>query len=180
MLLVLFNWRKHCSLWQMDVLVERQKVELERINAQAKKNKEDLENQMKLMKDADMKAQRQLQKQLDAARENEKQAHKTLQDMKHLLEKSKNDAQADRAAANLQIEQMKKDNRKVLTELESKLSAAALRETETNKRLNDLTEILKEEREEAAAMRNDIRVLQGKVDEANKPGFIRRIWRKIF
>lgn len=171
---------KNCSLWQMDVLVERQKVELERINEQAKKNKEDLEKQMKLMKDADMKAQEKLQKQLDAARENEKQAHKTMQDLKHLLEQSKYDAQAEREASNLKFEQMEKDSMEIQAELISKLSAMELRETENNKRLNDLTEIWKEEREEAAAMRNDIRVLQGKLDEANKPGFIRRMWRKIF
>lgn len=168
------------SLWQMDVLVERQKVELERINEQAKKNKEDLENQMNLMKDADMKAQERLQKQLDAARENEKQAHKTLQDLKHLLEQSKYDAQAEREAANLQIEQIKKDSKRVQTDLESKLNAFALRETKTNKRLNDIMEILKEERKEAAIRKDDINTLKGELAEATKPGFLRWIWRKIF
>jgi len=164
----------------MDMLEKRQEEELKLINEQAKKNIEDLEKQMKLMKEADMKAQGKLEKQLAPAREKEKEAYKNLQDLKQLFEKSKDDAQAERAAANLKFEQTKEDSMKAQAELKSQLSAIALRETETNKRLNDIMEIWKEERKEAAAMKKDIKSLRDKLDDANKPGFIRRVWRKIF
>lgn len=178
--IILYNWRKRCSLWQMEMLEKRQEEELKLIKEQAKASKEALEKQMQLMKEADMKAQGQLKKQLDFAVEKEKQAYKALQDMKQLFEKSKNDAQADREAANLTFEQMKEDSIRAQTELQSQLSAIALRETQTNERLNDMMRIWEEDRMEATAMREDIRSLTEQLVKANEPGFIRRIWRKIF
>ena len=162
------------------MLEKRQEEELKLINEQAKTSKEDLEKQMQLMKEADMKARGKLQKQLDAATEKKKQAHKNYEDLKQLFEKSKDDAQAERGVANLKFEQMKEDSMKAQAELKSQLSAMALRETENNKHLNDLKKIWEEDRKEAAAMKEDIKSLKGKLDDANKPGFIRWIWRKIY
>jgi len=160
----------------MEMLEKRQEEELRLIKDQAKWSTEALEKQIQLMKEADLKAQGQLQEQLDAARANEKLAYKNMQDMKKLFEKSKSDAKD----ANLKLEQMKKDSVKAQGELTSQLRAMAVRDTQTNERLNDMKELWEEERREAAALRDDIRSLTAELVEANKPGFIRRIWRKIF
>ena len=164
----------------MDMLEKRQEEELKLIKEQAKSSKEALEKQMQLMKEADMKAQGQLQKQLDAARENEKLAYKNLQDMKQLFEKSKNDAKADRAAADLTIKQMREDYAKAQAGLETQLSEIASRESQTNEHLNDMMKLWEEDRKKAAAMRGEIRSLNAQLVEANKPGFIRWLWGKIY
>lgn len=162
------------------MLEKRQEDELTLIKEQAKTDKEALNKQMQLMKEAGMKAQAQLKNQLEIIVEKEKQVSKALQDMKQLFEKSKNDARADREAANAKFNQMKEDSNKVQTQLKEKLSAIALREAQTNERLDNMMRIWEEDRREAAAMREEIKSLNEQLVEANKPGFIRRIWRKIF
>jgi len=164
----------------MDMLEKRQEKELKLIKEQARTSREDLEKQMQLMKEADMKAQMNLQKQLDQARKNEKQASKDLEDLKQFFEGSWDYAQAELKASNLRFEQMKEDSMKAEADFKSQLSAISLRETENKTYLSELKNMLMEERKESAAIKKYIKSLEDKLKEANEPGYIRWIWRKIF
>ena len=168
------------TLWQMEMLENRQQDELQLIKEQAKVDKEALDKQMQIMREADMKAQAQHKKQLEIVVEKEKQANKALQEIKQLFERSRNDAKAEREAANVKFMQMQAEGTKAQTQLQGQLSAISLRETQTNKRLNDMMRVSEAERQEAASMREDIRSLNEKLVKANEPGFIRRAWRKLF
>jgi len=165
---------------KMDMLEKRQEKELKLIKEQARTSREDLEKQMQLMKEADMKAQMNLQKQLDQARKNEKQASKDLEDLKQFFEGSWDYAQAELKASNLRFEQMKEDSMKAEADFKSQLSAISLRETENKTYLSELKNMLMEERKESAAIKKYIKSLEDKLKEANEPGYIRWIWRKIF
>ncbi len=63
------------------MLEKRQQDELKLIKEQAKADKEALNKQMQMMREADMKAQARLEKQLNSADEREKEANKALQDI---------------------------------------------------------------------------------------------------
>lgn len=164
----------------MDVLEKRQQDEMILIKDQAKTDKEALNNQMQLMREADMKAQTQLKNQLEIVVNKEKQANKALQDMRQLLQQSTNDAKADRDAANVKFKQMKEESIKDQKQLQDQLSAISLREAQTNERLNNMMQIWEEDKIEAANLKDEIRSLNEQLIEANKPGFIRRWWGKIF
>ncbi len=164
----------------MDVLEKRQQDEMILIKDQAKTDKEALNNQMQLMREADMKAQTQLKNQLEIVVNKEKQANKALQDMRQLLQQSTNDAKADRDAANVKFKQMKEESIKDQKQLQDQLSAISLREAQTNERLNNMMQIWEEDKIEAANLKDEIRSLNEQLIEANKPGFIRRLWGKIF
>ncbi len=75
---------------------------------------------------------------------------------------------------------MEKESIKVQTQLQEQLSAISLREAQINERFNDMMQVLEEDRREVANMREEIRSLNDQLDEANRPGFIRWVWRKIF
>ena len=164
----------------MDMLDRRQKEELDVINEQAKADKEAWNQQMQMMKEADMKTQTQLQKQLEAADERAKQAIKALLDMKQELEKSRKEAQDDRVSADQRMKDFQTQFAKTAEGLQHQLTLSAEREKQTKELISDMMRMREEDRKESALLRNRITKLSDELVEANKPGFIGRIWRWLF
>ena len=164
----------------MDMLDRRQKEELDVIKEQAKADKEAWNQQMQMMKEADMKTQSQLQKQLEAADERAKQANKAILVVKQELEKSRKEAKDDRVAADQKMEAFQTQFDKAAEGFHHQLTLLAEREKQSNKVINDMMRMREEDRKEYAFFRNHITTLNKQLEDANKPGFIRRMWRKIF
>lgn len=162
------------------MLDRRQKEELDVIKEQAKADKEAWNQQMQMMKEADMKTQTQLQKQLEAADERAKQANKAILYAKQELEKSRKEAKDDRVAADQKMEALQTQFAKAAERFQHQLTLSAEREEQSNKFINDMMRMREEDREEYAFLRNHITTLNTQLADANKPGFIRRMWRKIF
>ena len=159
------------------MLDRRQKEELEVIREQAKADKEAWNQQMQMMKEADMKTLTQLQKQLEAADERAKQANKAVLDVKRDLEKSRKEAKDDRVAADQRMKDFQTQFAKTAEGFQHQL---ALSDERSNKIINDMMRMREEDKKEVAFLRNHITKVTDELVEATRPGFIRRIWRKIF
>lgn len=165
---------------EMEMMKKRQQDEINLMKEQAKVDKEALVQKMQIMEEAGMEAKARLEKELENVSAKEIQATKALEDTKELFEKAKIDAMTDREAANAKFNGMMEESAKVQNRLLEQLDAMALRDGETNKRVQDLMRLLEEDRKDAADMRKEIKSLKDKLAETEKPGFFKRIWRYLF
>lgn len=124
----------------METLETRQQEELKLIKDQAKMDKEALDKQMQMMREADMKTQDRLQKQLDAIVEKERQTNKALQEISQLHEKSRHDAE---------IMQIKAETIRIKTQLQEE----------------NLKRMIEKQEEDRARERSDIRKVQTQLQE---------------
>ena len=162
------------------MLDRRQNEELEVIREQAKADKEAWDQQMQIMKEADMKTLTQLQKQLEAADERAKQANKVVLDVKQELEKSRKEDRDDKVAADQRMKDFQTQIAKAAEGFQHQLTLSGERANQSNKVINDMMRMREEDKKEVAFLRDHIKKLTEELVEATKPGFIRSIWRKIF
>jgi len=78
------------------------------------------------------------------------------------------------------LEYFKAENAKAAERFDSYMESLAKSQEQSDEFLQDMVRMREEDRKDVAFMRDQITSLTNQLIEANKPGFIRRIWRKIF
>ena len=165
---------------QIAIVENKQKKEVEAMRQQAKTEREMLEKNLNMMREAGMKRQSQFQSKLDAAADRERQANEALKDMRRALNKEKENTKAQKQAVDRQNQRLEREAREMQAQLQNQLSAYAERERRNNDTLQNLSRQLENDRMELASTRNEVESVQSKLREANKPGFFRQIWKAIW
>ena len=165
---------------QISIVENKQKKEVEAMRQHAKTERERLEKNMNMMKEAGMTRRSQFQSKLDAAADRERQANEALKELRRALNKEKENNKAQKSAVNRQNQRLEREAREMQAQLQNQLSAYAERERRNNDTLQNLRRQLENDRRELASTRNEVESVQSKLREANKPGFFTRILKAIF
>ena len=147
---------------------------------QAKTERERLEKNMNMMREAGMKRQSQFQRKLDAAADRERQANEDLKDLRRAFIKERENTKAQKLAVDRQNQRLEREAREMQAQLQNQLSAYDERERRNNDTMQNLSRQLENDRRELSSMRNELESVQSKLREANKPGFFRRILKAIW
>lgn len=162
------------------MLERRQWNELEALKERAKADKEALNNKMEMMREAGIQREWQYQQQVDAAAKRERQTNRTLRKMRQAYDDERQKALNQKTAFELERQCFTQQSRNHQTQLQSQINAFRERERQQNDALCNLTQQRQNDRREMECMINERESLQIQLDKANKPGFIRRIWKKLF
>lgn len=165
---------------KVEMLEKRQQNELKLIKEQSKADIDALQKQIQIVNEAGMKVQEQLQTQLDGAVGREKEANEAIRAMKLLSDQNVAQFKADLEAMSGEIREMGKANTKTYEELLQQMTLAGKAEGQTIQVLNDTIQLLQEHRQDAALMRDQIQSLNTDLINAQKPGFISWVIRKMF
>ena len=164
----------------MTIVENKQKKEIEAMRQQAKTEKERLQKNMIIMKEAGMKRQSQFQRTLEAAADRERQANEAFEFLRRELDMEKENTKAQKLEVDRQKQRLERDARETQAQLQNQLSAYANREMRNNGAEQNLRRQLENYRSELATMRNEKKSLQDQLREANKPGVLKRIWKAIW
>lgn len=160
------------------MMEQKQAEEINAIKEQSAKEKEDWSKQLNMMEEANIKKHAKLEDQLKAAAERERQASKVVKSLQTELDQTKKDAEADRKAAYEKFKEIQEESAKSASEAAERFfQFLEEREGERNEILKQMIE---EDREFRKFLQEELEKEKEKYRDATKPGFIRRIWRKIF
>lgn len=164
----------------MRMLDRRQREDLEYMREQAKAEKLALNRSMEIMREAGIKRQSQFQRQLNAAAERERQTNQALQDWKQAYHRETQKAWDQKILYDMELESLKEQSRNTQRQIQSQLNTYVARERQQNDALRNLTQQRENARRELQFIRDEKDSLQVQLDEANKPGILRRIWNNFF
>ena len=164
----------------MTIGENKRKKEIEEVRQQAKTEKERLERNMAIMKEAGMKTQSRFQSKLEAAADRERQANEDFEFLRRELDMEKENTKAQKLEVDLQKRRLEREARETQAQLQNHLSAYADREVRNNGAMQNLRRQLENDSSELATMRNQVKSLQDQLMEAKKPGFLKQIWKAIW
>lgn len=164
----------------MTMLERRQRKELEALKERAKADKEALNRQIEMTREAGIQRQWQYQQQVDDAIERERCTNRALQGMRKAYHDERQKVLDQRIGFDLEREFFTKQSVDTQWQMQSQLNTFRERERQHNDALINLTRQRQNDRRELESMKSETKSLQIQLDEANKPGLLRRFFKKIF
>lgn len=165
---------------QMTMLERRQRNELEALSERAKAEKQALNRNMEMMREAGMKREWQYQQQVNAAAKRERHANQALQGMRQAYRDERQKVLDQKAAFDWEKQFLVQQSGNTQRQMQSQLNTLRERERQQNEAFFNLTQQRQNDRRELESMRSETESLQFQLAEANKPGFFRSIWKKLF
>lgn len=173
--------RKEESLQRkMTMLNRRQEQEINTMRDQAFAEKQELQRKMDTMQHAGERIQSQIQAQLNAAKRREAEANQSLWFLQSRYDQERERARDQKNESDRKIQALRQQNQQTHAQLQSQINSYASRERQNNCYIQNLNQKYENERRSLARLRDEKETLQWELDEANKPGFFRRIWKKLF
>lgn len=174
--------KKKEKAWERKVtmLQEKQQTEIENVREQAKAEKKSLERNLEIMKDANMRVQKQFQAQVNAAAERERQANQALKDLRQQCRSEKRKAQEQKEGLRKEMQTLAEGNEKAQAQLKQQLEAHNSRVKQNSDMIRDLQDQLTNSEKELSSLSRQKESLQAQLKEATKPGFFRWIKKSLF
>jgi len=164
----------------MTMLERRQWNELEALKERAKADKEALNRQIEMTREAGIQRQWQYQQQVDDAIKRERRTKRALQGMRKAYDNERQKVLDQRIGFDLEREFFTQQSLDTQRQMQSQLNTFRERERQQNDALFNLTQQRQNDRRQLESMKSETKSLQFQLDEANKPGFFRRMFKKIF